>query len=88
MNFGPEWDHGPRLVVRRVFQLLVGPKPSIHGHYNKGFWQFGMMPFIDWDHPGYHFNKCGVDFFFGPYTGCVHWKDNDPPKPDADADHI
>lgn len=42
MNFGPEWNHGPRLVLRRVFELIVGPTPSIHRHYHPELWQLPL----------------------------------------------
>lgn len=40
MKFGPEWNHGPRLVLRRVWELFVGPSPSLHVHHDAALWQF------------------------------------------------
>jgi hypothetical protein len=86
VNFGPEWNHGLRLVFRRVYQMFVGPTPSIHQHYHSELWQFpiGIGPlvlifFVHWQRPvtdsAYHFHKLGVDILFGPWTQCLHWLD-------------
>lgn len=35
-----KWSHGWRLVLRRVYELFVGPKPSVHAHLRRELWQF------------------------------------------------
>lgn len=91
------WNHGPRLVFRRVYELIVGPKPDVHGHYTSELWQFpfGLGPivaifFVKWQRPvsdsPFHFDKAGVDFFFGPWTRCYHWLDNDK-RAEDEPDH-
>jgi hypothetical protein len=80
MKFGPEWNHGPRLVFRRVYQIFVGPIPSVHFHRDDELWQFAILPFVKWQRPvtdsKYHLNRLGVDVLFGPWTLCAHWVDN------------
>lgn len=79
MKFDERYNHGWRLVFRRVYQLIIGPSPSIHRHYHPELWQFGIVPFVNWQRPvtdsAYHFHKLGVDILFGPWTHCFHWLD-------------
>ena len=97
MKFDERWNHGHRLVFRRIYELLVGPQPSVHGHYTEELWQFpfGLGPcvlifFVKWQRPvtdsPYHFDKAGADVMFGPWVRCFHWLDNDARKPD-EPDH-
>lgn len=80
MKFDERYDHGVRLVFRRVYELIVGPSPSVHLHRERELWQWGVLPFVKWQRPitdsAYHFDRLGVDFFFGPFTLCIHWVDS------------
>lgn len=80
MTFDEHWNHGWRLVLRRVYELFVGPSPSLHMHHDAALWQFGLSPFVKWQRPvtdsAFHFDRLGVDFFFGPWTLCAHWIDH------------
>lgn len=81
MKFDERWNHGPRLVIRRVYQLIIGPKPSVHWHRDDELWHLVPIidPFIKWQRPitdsAFHFDKVGVDILFGPWVLCLHWID-------------
>ena len=82
MRFDERWNHGPRLVFRRVYELIVGPTPDIHWHYQDDLWHLIPIidPFIKWQRPvtdsAFHFDKAGVDILFGPWVLCLHWVDH------------
>ena len=82
MNFGPEWNHGPRLVFRRVYELIVGPSPSVHLHRERELWHLFPIvdPFIKWQRPitdsAFHFDRAGVDLIWLWWVLCLHWIDN------------
>jgi hypothetical protein len=49
--------------------------PFLETNRDVTLWALGIVPFIDWA-PGYHFDRLGVTFLFGPYTAAVGLKDN------------
>lgn len=81
MKFGPSWDRGWRLVVRRIYQVFVGPKPSVHLHSEDEIthWLPILDPFTKWQRPitdsKYHLDKLGVDLIWLKWTLCLHWID-------------
>lgn len=82
MKFDERWNHGWRLVVRRVYQLFIGPVPSIHLHAEDEIthWLPIIDPFTKWQRPvtdsKYHLDRLGVDLIWLKWTLCLHWVDN------------
>ena len=79
MKFDERFNHGWRLVFRRIYQVFVGPIPSVHFHRDDELWQFAILPFVKWQRPvtdsKYHLDRLGIDVLFGPFTCCFHWVD-------------
>jgi hypothetical protein len=84
VKFDGRWDHGWRLVFRRVYQFFVGPTANVHLHKDDGLWHWFPLidPFFKCQRPvgpdgsRWHFEKCGVDLIWLQWTLCLHWIDN------------